>query len=110
MSLRDFNSADGHPIFLQNQPLGNGAGLGNFHTVNPEDAEPSNTSKIVGVLVVALMVGVAGVALYARSTSPPQPLPVSAASNLPAPPATPLSPAAIPPNANMPANAPAAPD
>ena len=32
MSLRDFDSADGHPIFLQNQPLGNGAGLGNFHT------------------------------------------------------------------------------
>jgi hypothetical protein len=109
MSLRDFNSADGHPIFLQNQALGNGAGLGNFHTVNPEDAKPSNTSKIVGVLAVALMVGVAGVALYGRSTSPSQPQPVSAASNLSAPPAAPAPQAAITPDANIPASVPAAP-
>lgn len=108
MSSGDFNSADGRPIFLQGQPLGNGAGLGNFHTVNPEYAEPSNTSKIVGVLAVALMVGVAGVALYARSTSPSQPQPVAAASDLTAPPTAPVPQATVTPNAIMPASAPAA--
>src|ERR1700674_5133584 len=106
MSLRDFNSTDDRPILLRNQPLGNGAGLGNFHTVDPEDAEPSNRSKIVGALAVALMVGVAGVALYARSTPPSQLQPIAAANNLSAPPAAPVLQAAIAPDANMPLAAP----
>jgi hypothetical protein len=107
MSLRDFNPADDRPNLLRTQPLGNGAGLGNFHTVNPEDAEPSNKPKIVGVLAVALMVGVAGVALYTRSPSPSQPIAV--ANNLSAPPAALVKQAAIAPDANMPVAAPAPP-
>ena len=87
MSLRDFNSTDDRPIILQTDPLGNGGGLDAFHTVHPEDVEPSNTPKIVGAIAVALMVGVAGVALYAHSGSSMQPKPVVTASNLPAPPA-----------------------
>ena len=63
MSLRDFNndarSLD-DPTALHHEPLGNGAGLETFHTVQPEDIEPSNTPKIVGAVAVALMVGVAG--------------------------------------------------
>ncbi len=49
MSLRDFNSpSDDRPMALNNDPTGNGSGLGSFHTVNPEDREPNNTGKIVG--------------------------------------------------------------
>jgi hypothetical protein len=109
MSLRDFNPADDRPNLLRTQPLGNGAGLGNFHTVNPDDAEPSNKPKIVGVLAVALMVGVAGVALYTRSPSPSHSQPIAAANNLSAPPAAPVKQAAIAPDANMPVAAPAPP-
>jgi hypothetical protein len=107
MSLREFNATDDRPLVLQNQPSGNGAGLGNFHTVNPEDAQPSNMPKFVGVLAVALMIGTAGVALYPRSTSPSQPQPIAAANNLLARPAAPAQQAAITPDANIPAAAPA---
>jgi hypothetical protein len=67
MSLRDFNT--GNESFntgnesLHNEPLGNGSGLENFHTTNPEDREPSSLPKIVGAVAVALMLGTAGVAL-----------------------------------------------
>lgn len=99
MSLRDFNtpSNDERPISLNNEPLGNGSGLGNFHTVNPEDVEPNNTPKIIGGLAVALMLGAAGAYIY--SVSGHQPKQVVAANALPAP-AAPM-PAAAP--APMPA-------
>jgi hypothetical protein len=90
MSLRDFNSTDDRSISLQNEPLGNGSGLGNFHTVNPEDVAPSNTPKIVGALAVALMVGAAGIGIYSFSGSSTKP--VTMASNQPASePATPAT-------------------
>jgi hypothetical protein len=79
MSLRDFNQADDRPISLQNEPVGNGSGLGSFHTVNPEDVAPSNTPKIVGALAVALIVGAAGIGVYSFSGSKP----VTMASNQP---------------------------
>ena len=69
MTLRDFNAPSDDPIALHNSPSGNSAGLSNFHTVNPEDREPNNTPKIVGAVAMALMVGVAGVGLYAYSGS-----------------------------------------
>ena len=60
MSLRDFNSSsEDRPVILNHEPMGNGGGLGAFHTVNPEDREPNNTPKIIGALAVALMVGAA---------------------------------------------------
>jgi hypothetical protein len=109
MSLRDFNmpSSD-DPIALHNAPLGNGAGLDSFHTVQPEDIAPNNTPKIIGALAVALMVGTAGVALYTSAGSSSHPKPMVVASNLPAPP--PAAPAAMTPapDANMPASTPAA--
>jgi hypothetical protein len=92
MSLRDFNSTDDRPISLQTEPLGNGAGLDAFHTVHPEDVEPSNTPKIVGALAVALIVGAVGVGVYSYSGSPAKP--VTMASNQPAP--EPVLPAAAP--------------
>ena len=75
MSLRDdINTpAFDDPTALHHEPLGNGAGLSNFHTVNVEESERSNTPKIVGAVAVALMVGVAAVGLYANmghSTKP----------------------------------------
>jgi DNA-binding protein HU-beta len=93
MSLRDFNAIDDDPISLHSQPLGNESGLGTFHTVQPEDAAPSNTPKIVGGLAVALMIGVAGFGFYyqANSSSSLQPKPVVTASNVPAP-AAPIAP------------------
>jgi hypothetical protein len=99
MSLRDFNNApfSDDPTALHTAPSGNGAGLDSFHTTQPEDIEPNNLPKIVGAVAVALMVGVAGVALYAHSGN--QPKPVVAASNLP--PAQP-APAAMTPDANTP--------
>ena len=82
MSLRDFNTpASDDPTALHSEPLGNGAGLATFHTVNPEEREPSNTPKIVGAVAVALMVGAAAVGLYAYSG--PSTKPVVAASSLP---------------------------
>jgi hypothetical protein len=112
MSLRDFNSTDDRIISLQHEPLGNGGGLDSFHTVQPEDLAPSKTPKIVGAVAVALMIGVAGVALYANSGSSMKPKQVVTASNLPAPApapvAAPVQQAAITPDANMPASAPAA--
>ena len=83
MSLRDFNSPSDDPIALHNSPQGNGNGLGNFHTINPEEREPNNTPKIVGALAVALMVGAAGIGLYAYSGSPSNKQVVTA-SNMPA--------------------------
>ena len=108
MTLRDFNNGQfpDDPTALHHVPMGNESGLENFHTIQPEDIEPSNTPKIVGAIAVALMVGVAGVALYASQGSSPQPKQMIAAA-----PAAPVNtpPAAAPlPDANMPANTPAA--
>jgi hypothetical protein len=91
--LRDFNSNNDRIIALQNEPMGNGSGLDSFHTIHPEDVEPSNTPKIVGALAVALMVGVAGVGLYASSGKASHPKPIVTASNLPAAPAPIAAPA-----------------
>jgi len=68
ISLCDFNSPSDGPITLHNSPQGNGSGLGNFHTTNPEDREPNNTPKIVGALAVALMIRAAGVGLFAYAS------------------------------------------
>jgi hypothetical protein len=115
MSLRDFDQANERPISLQNEPMGNGSGLGTFHTVNPEDVAPSNTPKILGALAVALMVGAAGIGVYSYSGSPAKP--VTVASNQPAsapaapPPVAPPpaeQQAAMTPDANASANTPAA--
>ena len=58
MSLRDFNAPfEMIPSVLHHEPGGNGTGLENFHTVQPEDIEPNNTPKIVGAVAVALMLG-----------------------------------------------------
>jgi hypothetical protein len=101
MSLRDFNAIDDRPISLHNQPVGNESGLGSFHTVQPEDMEPSNTPKIVGALAVALLVGAAGFGLYANSGSSSHPKPVVMASNSPAPSVTPTGAAAPAPEQTM---------
>ena len=104
MSLRDFNNAPfpNDPHALHNEPLGNGAGLDSFHTVQPEDIEPNNTPKIIGGIAVALMIGVAGIALYASSGSHPQA--VVATNTLPpapiAQPAPTPAPAAMAPDAD----------
>jgi len=106
MSLRDFNNVpfSDDPTALHTVPSGNGAGLESFHTTQPEDIEPNNMPKIVGAVAVALMIGVAGVALYAHSGN--QPKPVVAASNLPpAPPAPQPAPAAMTPDATTPSAA-----
>jgi len=94
MSLRDF-SEPSQP--LHTDPTGNGTGLGSFHTVNPEDREPSNMPQIVGALAVVLMVGAAGIGLYAYSGSSTQPKPVVADNSLPQPPAQAGAPIAPPP-------------
>ena len=86
MSLRDFNSPSDDPIALHNSPQGNGSGLGNFHTINPEIREPNNTPKIVGALAVALMIGAAGIGLFAYTSGSPSNKPmVTANANMPAP-------------------------
>jgi hypothetical protein len=108
MSLRDFNNAPfpDDPRALHNDPLGNGAGLENFHTVQPDDIEPNNTPKIVGAVAVALMVGVAGFALYTSGGSHSKTVVAAnepAAVAQPAPP--PPAPAAASPDAGMPAQA-----
>jgi hypothetical protein len=74
MSLRDFNNAPfpNDPRALHNEPLGNGAGLESFHTIQPQDVSPNNTPKIVGAVAVALMIGVAGFALYTSAGSHPK--------------------------------------
>jgi hypothetical protein len=90
MSLRDFNAIDDRSISLYQQAPGNESGLGTFHTVQPEDVAPSTTPKIVGALVVALMVGAAGVGIYATSSSSSHPKPIVTASNVPSPPAAAL--------------------
>ena len=73
MSLRDFDSSlDDGPITLSHTPLGNGMGLGAFHTTNPQTRESGNTPKIVGALVVALMVGAAGAYIYSVTPSTPK--------------------------------------
>src|SRR5690348_13359652 len=107
MSLRDFNNAPfpDDPRALHNEPLGNSAGLESFHTIQPEDVAPNNTPKIVGAVAVALMVGVAGIALYASSGK--HPAQVVAAAAPVSEPAPPPAPAAMTPDASMPATPPA---
>ena len=93
MSLRDFNSSsEDRPVILNHEPMGNGGGLGAFHTVNPEDREPNNTPKIIGALAVALMVGAAGAYVYSMSGKTMQPAAVQTASNIPAPAPVPPAP------------------
>jgi hypothetical protein len=109
--MRNFNTQfPDDPRALHNEPLGNGSGLESFHTTLPEDIEPNKTPKIVGTLAVALMIGVAGTALYMSSGSSTQPKSMVAASNLPAP-SPPALTAATPnttPDVNTAASAPAA--
>ena len=109
MSLRDiYGNNDDAPIVLNHEPLGNGSGLGNFHTVNPEDRIPNNTPKIIGGLAVALMLGAAGAYVY--SVSGHQPRQIVAANSLPSPsaPAPAAAPAPMPaPDNNQAANTPA---
>ncbi len=109
MSLRDiYTPNDDKLIILNAEPMGNGGGLGDFHTVNPEDREPNNMPKILGGLVVALMLGAAGAYVY--SVSGHQPKQIVADNNLPAPsaPAPAAAPAPMPaPNNNQAANSPA---
>ena len=97
MTLRDFNNTQfpDDPTALHHGPVGNDSGLEDFHTVQPEDIEPNNTPKIVGAIAVALMVGVAGAALYASQGSSSHPKQVTAAA-APVAPVTP-PPAAMPP-------------
>jgi hypothetical protein len=104
MSLRDFHAIDDRPFSLQPQPVGNESGLGAFHTVQPEDVSLSNTPKVVGALAVALMIGVAGVGLYASNAgSSSKPKPVVTASNVPAPPpAAPVAMSSATPEATAP--------
>jgi len=113
MSLRDFNAPfPNDPRALHNEPLGNSAGLESFHTTQPEDIAPSKTPKIVGAVAVALMIGAAGVALYASAGRSVQPKAVVAANAVSAPvqPAPAPQPVAMTPDANMPATPPAAAD
>ena len=101
MSLRDiYTTNDDKPIILNAEPMGNGSGLGDFHTINPEDREPSNTPKILGGLAVALMLGAAGAYVY--SVSGHQPKQIVAANSLPAPsaPAPVAAPAPMPASDN----------
>jgi len=112
MSLRDFNNAPfpDDPRALHNDPLGNSAGLESFHTIQPEDVSPNNTPKIVGAVAVALMVGVAGIALYASQGKHPaqQIAAVAPAVTEPAPAPEPAPAAMNNPDASMPATPPAA--
>src|SRR5471032_1066736 len=113
MSLRDFNSTDDRSISLQNEPLGNGSGLGTFHTVNPDDVAPSNTPKIVGALAVALIVGAVGAGVYSFSGSKPVTMASNQSASVPAAPAPAAPPppapqAAMTSDANASANTPAA--
>jgi hypothetical protein len=112
MSLRDFNEPSQPIGTLHTDPSGNSAGLNAFHTIHPEERAPNNTPKIVGALAVALMVGAAGIGLYAYSGSSSQPKPVVADNNLPQPPAAASAPIAPPPQqaADNSAPAPAATD
>jgi hypothetical protein len=96
MSLRDFNAIDDRPFSLHTQPVGNESGLGYFHTVQPEDSAPSNTPKILGALVVALMIGAAGVGIYATSGPSSHPKPIAMANNQPSLPAVAAAPALDP--------------
>ncbi len=102
MSPRDFNSPSDDPIALHNSPQGNGGGLGNFHTTNPEDREPNNTPKIVGALAVALMIGAAGVGLFAYTSGASNKPMVTANAAMPAP-VVPPAPDAQPETAMTPA-------
>jgi len=104
MSLRDFNMpASDDPTALHNMPLGNGAGLSDFHTVNVKESDRSSTPKIVGAVAVALMVGVAAVGLYAYSGPSAKPAPVVADNTLPktVPVTPPQQTAAIAPDSSM---------
>lgn len=99
MSLRDFNtSSDDRPLILNNEPLGNGAGLASFHTVNPEMREPNNMPKIGAAVAVALMVGAAGAYIYSVNAKIGSKPSVVTAANLPQTAPAPMpQPAAVPP-------------
>ena len=100
MSLRDFNTpTEERPVTLNHEPLsheigGNGSGLGDFHTVHPEEIEPNNTGKIVGALAVALMVGAAGIYAYTASGHAANPAPMQQTASLPKTP-PPIAPPAM---------------
>lgn len=98
MSLRDiYGNNDDKPVVLNTEPLGNGSGLGDFHTINPEEREPNNMPKIIGGLAVALMVGAVGAYVYSMSgtsNAMPPVKPITTAQAIPPAPATP--PAATP--------------
>ena len=103
MSLRDLNESS-RP--LNTDPAGNSAGLNSFHTINPEEREPSHTPQIVGAIAVVLMVGAAAVGLYAYSGSP-HPKPAVADNSLPQPPAPPPAAQQAAADTNANANTPA---
>ena len=93
MSLRDiYGNNDDTPVVLNTQPLGNGSGLGDFHTINPEEREPNNMPKIIGGVAVALMIGAASGYLYlatGSSSAVPAVKPITTAQNIPPAPANP---------------------
>lgn len=99
MSLRDFGPSEERTLTLNHEPLsheagGNGSGLGEFHTVHPEEIEPNNTGKIVGALAVALMVGAAGVYAYTMTGHSANTVPLQQTASLPKP--MPAPPPAMP--------------
>lgn len=106
MSLRDFGPSEERTVTLNHEPLsheagGNGSGLGEFHTVHPEEIEPNNTGKIIGALAVALMVGAAGVYAYTMTGHSANTVPLQQTAGLPKPmpappPATPAPEMAAP--------------
>jgi hypothetical protein len=108
MSLRDdiTTPAFDDPTALHHEPLGNGAGLSDFHTVNVEEKERSNTPKIVGAVAVALMVGVAAVGLYANMGHSTKPVVADNAVPKTVPVTPPQQTAMAAPDSNMSAPAP----
>jgi hypothetical protein len=94
MTLRDFGPSEERTVILNHEPNGNGAGLNEFHTIHPEEVEPNNTSKIVGALAVALMVGAAGVYAYTMSGHAANPAPMQQTASLPKTP-PPIAPPAM---------------
>lgn len=93
MSLRDiYGNNNDTPVVLNTEPLGNGSGLGDFHTINPEEREPNNMPKIIGGVAVALMIGAASGYLYlatGSSSAVPAVKPITTAQNIPPAPANP---------------------
>ena len=101
MSLRDiYGNNNDTPVILNTEPLGNGSGLGDFHTVNPEEREPNNMPKIIGGLAVALMVGAAGAYVYSVSGTSNAMPPVKPITTAQAIPPAPMAPPAATPAAD----------